>query len=95
MDDMKYSRHGHSVCCLNDKFLIVSGSRCEDDDSFKRCEQYNIDLDLWFEIPNLNVGRHYHSSCTYNERFVFVFCGIAQSGKKYCNSIERYDSHNR
>lgn len=95
MDEMKYSRHGHSVCCLNDKFLIVTGSRCEDDESFKRCEQYNIDLDLWFEIPNLHIGRHYHSSCTYNERFVFVFCGIAQSGKKYCNSIERYDSSNR
>ena len=95
MDDMKYARHGHSLCCLNDKFLIVTGSRCEDDEAFKRCEQYNIDLDLWFEIPNLNVGRHYHSSCTYNDRFVFVFCGIAQSGKKYCNSIERYDSQNR
>lgn len=95
MDDMKYARHGHSVCCLNDKFLIVTGSRCEEDDAFKRCEQYNIDLDLWFEIPNLNVGRHYHSSCTYNERFVFIFCGIAQSGKKYCNSIEKYDSMHR
>ena len=95
MDDMKYARHGHSVCCLSDKFLIVTGSRCEEDEAFRRSEQYNIDLDLWFEIPNMNVGRHYHSSCTYNERFVFVFCGIAQSGKKYCNSIERYDSQNR
>ena len=95
MDELKYARHGHSVCCLNDKFLIVTGSRCEDDRAYERCEQYNIDLDLWFEIPNLNVGRHYHSSCTFQERFVFVFCGIAQSGRKYCNSIERYDSQNR
>lgn len=95
MDDMKYARHGHSVCCLNDKFLIVTGSRCEEDEAFKRCEQYNIDLDLWFEVPNLNVGRHYHSSCTFAERFVFVFCGIAQSGKRYCNSIEKYDSQHR
>ena len=38
MDDMKYARHGHSVTCLNDKFLIVTGSRCEEDDAFKRCE---------------------------------------------------------
>ena len=77
MDELKYARHGHSVCCLNDKFLIVTGSRCEDDRAYERCEQYNIDLDLWFEIPNLNVGRHYHSSCTFQDRFVFVFCGIA------------------
>ena len=26
---------------------------------------------------------------------MYVFCGIAQSGRKYCNSIERYDSQNR
>lgn len=77
MDELKYARHGHSVCCLNDKFLIVTGSRCEDDRAYERCEQYNIDLDLWFEIPNLNVGRHYHSSCTFQDRFVYVFCGIA------------------
>ena len=95
MDELKYARHGHSVCCLNDKFLIVTGSRCEDDRAYERCEQYNIDLDLWFEIPNLNVGRHYHSSCTFQDRFVYVFCGIAQSCRKYCNSIERYDSQNR
>ena len=91
MDEMKYRRHGHSVAAVNNKFLIVTGSRLEDDKAYMRCEQYNIDLDLWFEIPSLNIGRHYHSSTSMNNRYVYVFCGIAQSDREYCNSIERYD----
>jgi hypothetical protein len=52
---------------------------------------YNSDIDLWFEMPNLNVGRHYHSSCQFNERFVYIFCGIANKTRKYINSFEVYD----
>ena len=29
-DQLKYPRHGHSVTCLKDKFLIVTGSRNEE-----------------------------------------------------------------
>lgn len=46
-------------------------------------------------MPSLNVGRHYHASCAFNDRFVYVFCGIAHAGKKYCNSIEQYDNQTR
>jgi hypothetical protein len=46
-------------------------------------------------MPSLNVGRHYHASCTFSDRFVYVFCGIAHHGKKYCNSIEQYDNQSR
>lgn len=91
-DDLKYGRHGHSICVLKDKFLIVTGSRVDQDEAFNKCEQYNIDLDLWYDMPPLNVGRHYHASCTFSDRFVYVFCGIAHAGKKYCNSIEQYDN---
>jgi hypothetical protein len=47
---------------------------------------------MWFDIANLNEGRHYHASCSFKDRFVYVFCGILNSTKKYCNSIEKYDS---
>lgn len=65
------------------------------EEAYNKCEQYNIDLDLWYDMPNLNVGRHYHASCTFSDRFVYVFCGIAHVGKKYCNSIEQYDNQTR
>lgn len=91
-DQMKHPRHGHSVTCLKDKFLIVTGSRIDDKNAHKACEQYNIDLDIWFDIPSMNSGRHYHASCSLADRYVYVFCGIANATKKYCNSIECFDS---
>jgi hypothetical protein len=30
-DKMKYPRHGHSACSLGEKFIIVTGSRKEND----------------------------------------------------------------
>jgi hypothetical protein len=91
-DRMQYPRHGHHVCALGDKFLVVTGSRKETENAQIKCEQYNSDLDMWFDIPNLNEGRHYHASCSFKDRFVYVFCGILNSTKRYCNSIEKYDS---
>ena len=56
---------------------------------------YNSDIDLWFELPDLNVGRHYHTSTAFFDKFVYVFCGIANQTRKYINSIEKYDSSNK
>jgi hypothetical protein len=88
-DKMKYPRHGHSACSLSDKFIVVTGSRKENDQAHVKAECYNIDIDLWFDLPQLNEGRHYHASCSFLEKFVYVFCGIANATKKYINSIER------
>lgn len=91
-DSLKLPRHGHAICCLNDKFLIVTGSRLEKDGACRSVESYNIDVDLWFDMPMLNQGRYYHSSCGFNDQWVYVFCGISISSKKYFNSIERLDT---
>ena len=56
---------------------------------------YNSDIDLWFQMPDLNVGRHYHSSCAFQDKAVYVFCGIANSNRKYINSIEKYETKDR
>lgn len=94
-DAMKHPRHGHSACWFGDKFIVVSGSRKEKNKSQGKCEMYNSDIDLWFEMPDLNVGRHYHSSCGFNDKAVYIFCGIANQTRKYINSIEKYDAKNR
>lgn len=91
-DSLKSPRHGHSICCLSDKFLIVTGSRLEKDGACKSVESYNVDMDLWFDLPSLNQGRYYHSSCSFLEKWVYVFAGISQLSKKYFNSIERMDT---
>ena len=50
---MKFPRHGHSACALNEKFIVVTGSRKENDSAHKKSEMYNIDIDIWFDIPDL------------------------------------------
>ena len=89
---MKFARHGHSACALNEKFIVVTGSRKENDSAHKKSEMYNIDIDIWFDIPDLQIGRHYHASCSFKDRFVYVFCGISNASKKYINTIERFDN---
>ena len=89
---MKHPRHGHSACWFGEKFIVVTGSRKEKNGSEAKCEMFNADIDLWFELPDLNTGRHYHSSCGMSDRFIYVFCGIANSTRKYINSIERFDN---
>lgn len=90
-DALKSPRHGHSISCLRDKFLVVTGSRIDKNNANKSVEKYNIDMDIWFDCPDLNFGRYYHSSCSLAEKFVYVFAGISSATKKYFNSIERFD----
>ena len=94
-DRMKYPRHGHSACSLGEKFVVVTGSRKESDQAHIRCECYNVDIDVWFDMANLNEGRHYHASCSFEDRFVYVFCGISNQSKKYINSIEKFDNDSK
>jgi hypothetical protein len=64
---MKHPRHGHSACWFGDKFIAITGSRKEKNNSQVKCEMYNSDIDLWYELPDLNIGRHYHSSCAFRD----------------------------
>lgn len=50
-DRMKYARHGHSACSLGEKFIVVTGSRKETESAHLKAECYNIDIDLWFDLP--------------------------------------------
>ena len=90
-DSMKHPRHGHSAIWFGEKFIVVTGSRKEKNSSEVKCEMYNADIDIWWELPDLNLGRHYHSSCAFWDQKIFIFCGISNKTKKYVNSIEMYD----
>jgi len=48
---MNFARHGHSVCTILEKYIIVSGSRKEVNSAAQRVELYDIDLDEWLELP--------------------------------------------
>ena len=87
--DMRHPRHGHSACSVNDKFIVVTGSRV--DKAGDMCEIYNQVMNKWTDLPKMKSPRHYHSSCAFNSGQIFVFCGINNPTKKYINTIEMLD----
>lgn len=86
---MKYPRHGHVACQIQNKFIIVTGSRKTFDEADHRVELYDVGKDKWTDLPNLIFGRHYHSSCSFNDNYVYVFGGLNVATSKYLASIER------
>jgi len=91
--NMKFPRAGHSVCAIGTRFIFVSGSRSKHTEASKRCEMFNINMDAWWKVGDLNVPRHYHSSCSIGDDFVYVFCGIDSLTEKYIDSIEKFDNN--
>ena len=85
---LSYPRHGHAICQLSKKFLLVTGSRWltfNDSD----CELYDMQRNKWSKVAKLNEPRFYHSTCSIrNEPTAYVFCG---SNKTYLRSIERFN----
>jgi hypothetical protein len=73
---MRFARHGHSCCSVANRYIIVSGSRKEVNSAAKRVEIYDIEINDWMELPQINEGRHYHSSCSVNDQFIYIFGGI-------------------
>ena len=86
---MKYARHGHAACSFGKNFIIVTGSRKDQDGADKATEMYDASNDQWKTLKPMNTGRHYHSSCSFNQKFVYVFCGISNQSRRYINGVER------
>lgn len=74
---MQYPRHGHAVCALSDAFMIVTGTRKDQNRSAHRAELYDIDSNKWQELPQMREGRYYHASCAFKQEWIYVFCGIS------------------
>jgi hypothetical protein len=70
---MRNARKGHSVCCVNNEYLVVLGSRVQY--TGNTCELYNIEKDEWQDLPSLLTARNYHSSCALADK-VYVFFGV-------------------
>ena len=73
---MSYARHGHSCCVIANRYILVSGSRKEDNMAPNRVEIYDTVIDKWMELSKINEGRHYHSSCNLGNKYIYIFGGI-------------------
>ena len=78
--EMQYNRLRHAACAVDmitDKYIVVTGSI--KNDSHKKAEQYNVTMNTWTELPDLNTGRMDHGMCAIGST-VYVFCGkLSQS----------------
>jgi len=75
-ESMHYSRVDHSMCFIDERYLLVTGSYIRDEKMNETCERYDIQMDRFAKFPPLNVGRCSHSSCSFDARYVLVFCGL-------------------
>lgn len=51
---MKYPRHGHSCCTIDESFIFVTGSRKDTDKAHNKTELYNTNQDAWIELASFN-----------------------------------------
>lgn len=63
---MRYARHGHACCSVQNRLILVTGSRKEIELAGQKTEVYDIINDDWLVLSDLNESRHYHSSCSVN-----------------------------
>ena len=75
-EPMNYHHIDHSVCFLDDKYLIATGSYIQDENTHQTCERYDVVKDRWAKYPPMTVGRCHHSSLAIEAKYVFVICGL-------------------
>lgn len=85
--DMNYRRRAHSLIYFNDFLYAISG--VDKLEMIKKCEKYDINLDKWIEIPELNYPRQNTALAIHNQRYLYAFCGY--DGFRNVDSFERLD----
>ena len=70
---MKDLKSYHASCLQYDRYIYASGDYYKKKYA-KKVERYDILLDVWEEMPNLNFGRCHHASYSVGDS-VYVFCG--------------------
>ena len=84
---MGVSRQNHSICTSGDDSFVVTGSSMRL--VSHKCQEYRIQENLWYGLPDLKSGRFDHSSCSFRKRTIYVFGGYSRSQRNYTNSIEK------
>lgn len=48
----------------------------------QKCEKYDPYMNVWSELPQLNVGRGGASTCMYDNKYIYIFGGQTGDSKK-------------
>ena len=55
MASMSKKRVFHSMCYLNEKEIVVTGSRVEEDGADSSAEMFNIETNTWTALPRMEI----------------------------------------
>ena len=59
---------------------------------YRSCEYYDVAVDKWVRMAELNVARDSAACCIFNNKFIYVFSGrIKFSPKEITDVCEFYD----
>ena len=73
-----------------DRIYVIGGNDAKN--FYKNCEYYDVALDKWVRIADLNVARDSAACCVFNGKFIYVFSGrIKFSPKEITDACELYD----
>ena len=53
MASMSKKRVFHSMCYLNEKEIVVTGSRVEEEDADSSAAIFNVDTNTWTDLPSM------------------------------------------
>ena len=73
-----------------DRIYVIGGNDAKN--FYKACEYYDIGIDEWIRMAELNVARDSAACCIFNAKFIYVFSGrIKFSPKEITDVCEAYD----
>lgn len=60
---MKYARHNHGIIFSKNRVFVLGGYNHKEKDCITKCEVYDIDLDRWNVIKDMNRKRQSFGVC--------------------------------
>jgi len=97
--DMKFSKFNHTLLPISGNLLYSLGGFSLNSHSEKIdlpiCESYNLEMNFWEDLPNLNEPRGAISGCLFEKRFVYAFGGLSVGKGTVSNIIEIFDIFNQ
>jgi hypothetical protein len=73
-----------------DRIYVIGGNDAKN--FYRSCEYYDVAVDKWVRMAELNVARDSAACCIFNNKFIYVFSGrIKFSPKEITDVCEFYD----
>ena len=73
-----------------DRIYVIGGNDAKN--FYKNCEYYDVAVDKWVRMAELNVARDSAACCIFNSKYIYVFSGrIKFSPKEITDVCEMYD----